>query len=473
MKRIINYITIFLIGAYLASCNKDLGNYDYITPAEPVISNLDTVYEVLVGDTLRIKPSVDFGKPEQLAFYWKVSVPEIGGYLDFTGEELVMPFGLGAQRYRVRLAVEDKSTDMRYFYDFFIDGKTDFSRGIALLSVEDGHTLFSFIKPDGSIQKDLYGVLYGEALPGSPLSLNVTHGNYNPTDVRSYWIICGEGENPGVQLDINTMQLIKTFNENFYETPTGIQPQNLVVNMNGVLAGVMNNRLYQGASTTWDQFPIYGTFGVPSVGDYELSPVMIFSDASFGGDFNVGFERNRKQLVLFNAGAVYFGTNYDVNGVAFDPKKLDMEVISMLKVNLGANYAWARDANGLVQEVKFSTVSAGASSIVGPIHKRPFAGASYVREDSKWAASPAEIIYFTSGDKIYRYNPLNEEIRALSVDLQSKNISMMKLVDNGATLIVGVEGIVYYLDVSAGRNGNVIRTLTDLPGMPIDLFERN
>jgi len=472
MNSFLNYIGLLFLGLGLVSCNKDLGNYDYVAPEDPVVTGLDSVYEVLVGDTLRIKPTIQFSDTSQLEFFWRVAIPETNSELNYTGQELVMPFGLGAKRYGGRLSVLNHENEMRYFYTFYIDGKTDFSKGIALLSVENGQTLFSFVKPDGTVQRDLYSVLYEEALPPKPLSLNVTHGNYNPTDIRSYWIICGEGENPGVQLDINTMQRIKYFNDNFYETPSGMKPQNLFVNMNGVLAGVMNNKLYQGAATTWDQFPIYGTFGVPSIGDYELSPTMIFSDANFGADFNIGYDLNRKQMILFNAGGIYLGTGYDLNGAAFDPRKIDLDMIQMLKINPNANYAWGRAADGVVYELKFSVLPNGAGAVIGPVHKRLFAGADKLTQDTKWVATPSEIIYFTSGTQVYRYNPLNEEVRALSADFSGKKLTMLKLADNGLTLIVGADGSVFYLDISTGGNGRIVRTVTDLPGEPIDLFER-
>ena len=43
-----------------------------------------------------------------------------------------------------------------------------------------------------------------------------------------------------------------------------------------------------------------------------------------------------------------------------------------------------------------------------------------------WAFTNTEVFYFSHQDKIYRYNPLNEEIKALEVDFRQKNITLLK-----------------------------------------------
>ena len=46
----------------LAACYRDKGNYDYNVPEEPIVTNLDTVYSVFVGDSLIIKPTVKYSR---------------------------------------------------------------------------------------------------------------------------------------------------------------------------------------------------------------------------------------------------------------------------------------------------------------------------------------------------------------------------------------------------------------------------
>jgi hypothetical protein len=43
------------------------------------------------------------------------------------------------------------------------------------------------------------------------------------------------------------------------------------------------------------------------------------------------------------------------------------------------------------------------------------------------------------------------------------------MADNDNTLIAGVEGSLYFLDVSTGVFGNVIKKIDGIPGDPVDV----
>jgi hypothetical protein len=121
--------------------------------------------------------------------------------------------------------------------------------------------------------------------------------------------------------------------------------------------------------------------------------------------------------------------------------------------------------------VKFGAAFMGFVQL-SPIYKRPFARAELVAPTTKWASTPAEIFYFNSGSKVYRYNPLNEEVRALDTDFGGKEVTMVKTSADGNTLYAGVEGSVYVLDVSTGKFGNVLSKIDNIPGAPVDLAVR-
>src|SRR5688572_13254740 len=60
------------------ACYKDLGNYDYVPPEEPVVTGLeDTIYTAFIGDTLVIKPDVKHSLKgtEELSYQWKIGFP--------------------------------------------------------------------------------------------------------------------------------------------------------------------------------------------------------------------------------------------------------------------------------------------------------------------------------------------------------------------------------------------------------------
>jgi len=90
-----------------------------------------------------------------------------------------------------------------------------------------------------------------------------------------------------------------------------------------------------------------------------------------------------------------------------------------------------------------------------------------------WQSTPNEILYFTNGATIYRYNPTNQQVVALNASLGGKNVTMIKVSDDGNTLYAGVDGSLFYLDISTGNNGNLIKRIDGLPGTVIDMTIRN
>ena len=99
MKRI-QYIAMLAMSIFLglAGCYKDKGNYDIDIPAEPEVSELDTLYEAVAGDSLIIAPVIKGIAPEFLHCSWRIYVPEAPVQEDYMyeGNELRILFGLGA-----------------------------------------------------------------------------------------------------------------------------------------------------------------------------------------------------------------------------------------------------------------------------------------------------------------------------------------------------------------------------------------
>ena len=348
-----SFLIIIWAGLILlsVSCSKDLGNYDYTEPEEPVVNNLDSVYRVYVGDRLVVNPTVTFSNMADLSYEWKISIPGEMREDYYEGSKLDIFFGLETQRYSARFTVVDNSNGMKYFYPFTIVGQAAFSEGIVLLTSNSGTAEISFIKPDGTVQPDLYGQMYGEPLPGGPLQLiTLQHQYMTNLPYLGYWIICSDKNNPGVELDVNTFQRIKYFRENFFDQPSGeISAGSFLSLPVGTMNGVINNKLYAGASSTYYISPVYGFFGAPVLGDYQLAPQFIYS-----GGYYIGYDFSQGRLVYFDGGANYYGADYTVSGTAFDPKQLDMDVYTMQMVNMDVHYIIGKDqSDGKVYEFKF------------------------------------------------------------------------------------------------------------------------
>jgi hypothetical protein len=461
-------------GLLQLACYKDKGNYDYHLPVEPQVTNLDSVYQVFIGDTLTVKPAIITTDPNaRFGYIWKIQIPKEFRDTSFTGNMLRMVFGLPPDVYAARLTIIDSSNGMKYFRDFKIDGRTAFSTGTLVLSLEGTTSQLSFVKPDSTVMPRIYQALHGVDLPGGPQQINaMIHQSITPLTVMNYWITCSETDDAGVQINANTLLKIKTLRYNFFDPPAVARPGYVESSPVGVLQGVINGKLYVGASQTYYGSDVYGMFGLGVDGDYQLYKRAAFNSVM---PYFLGYDVNRKQFVAFTnfGSAAYIGTSYQVTDtIAFDPKNTRLNLLHFQQINDNNCFAFGKAADGTLYEVKFGADFMGYVQL-SPLYKRTFAQPALITATTQWAGTPSEIFYFTSGDKVYRYNPLNQEIKPLVTNFEGKAVSMIKVTDNGNTLIAGVDGAVYFLDISTGKFGDVLKKYNGIPGAPVDVVVRN
>jgi hypothetical protein len=460
------------LGLLQLACYKDKGNYDYKEIAVPEISGMDSMYKAFLGDTIVISPKVTTTDPNATFTYtWRVSMPKQQRDTTITAYPLRLIFSLEPETYDVRLTVTDNTNGMKYFRFFRIQGQTQFSTGSLVLSQEGNTSQLSFVKPDSTVLPRIYQALHGTDLPGKPLQvIDMIHKYISPTPALGYWITGSGVTDGGVRLNNSTLLQFSTLRKNFFDMPAAAKPGYLENSVNGVLQGVINGKLYVGASQTYYAQDVYGMFGVAVAGDYELYPRVAFNSVM---PYFLGYDINRKQFIAFTNFGVpaYAGTGYQVaNTTAFDPVNVGLELLHFQQINNGYCYAFGKAADGTLYELKFNAEFVGIVKLT-PMYKRAFAQPALITPTTKWAGSVDEVFYFTSGDKIYRYNPTNQDIRPLVPDFGGKAVTMIKLTDNDNTLIAGVDGAVYYLDVSTGKFGDIFRKYTGIPGSPVDVIK--
>jgi hypothetical protein len=464
-------MVLLTAGALLQlACYKDKGNYDYHMPIEPDVTNLDTLYKVFIGDTLIIDPKLKTTDPNgKFGYSWRIQLPKTFSDTTLTGVPFNFIFSLPPDMYAVRLTITDSSNGMKYFHDFKILGQTQFSIGALVLSQEGGTSQLSFVKPDSTVFPRIYKALHGVDLPGQPRQvINLVHQYISPSPALGYWITNTGTNDGGVRINSNTLLQMGTLRNNFFDIPAYAKPGYLESSPNGVLQGVINGKLYVGASQTYYGSDVYGMFGVATTGDYELYEHAAFNSVM---PYFIGYDINRKQVVAFTnfGSAAYIGTGYQVTDVtAFDPKNVGLDLIHFQQINDNNCFAFGKASDGTLYEIKFGVAFMGFIQI-SPVYSRPFAQPALITPTTKWAGAPSEVFYFTSADKIYRYNPLNQDIKPLGTDFGGKAVSMVKVTDNGNTLIAGVDGAVYFLDISTGKNGEILKKYVGIPGAPVDV----
>jgi len=472
MKKLILSI---IVSTLLASCYKDKGNYVIDMPESPVLQNLDTLYEAMTGDSLVIQPKIVGLAAENLECDWRIDVPEalVPEANHYKGNALRIVFGLEAKRYTARLTVTNKANGMKYFYPFKVQGVTEFSRGTLVLSKDQEESKLSFIKADNSVKPNINEVINGQPLPAEPLQLHYVKNQFTGNTPLGYWIISKKG---GVRLNVNSLKKESekpgTLHDNFFLAPPTINVGSFQAHPQGVLLGVINDKFYGGATTTWDQSATYGMFGTYADGDYDLSSKFVLSTVN--NNYTViGFEKNKKQFVRINlyGSPMYFGTQYSAIGSdIFNPTNIGMDLLQLMQINNADTYAYVKNANGQIYELMFNANFAGPFNFTSG-HKRLFIRPEWITADTKMLASRSGYIYIAAQNQIFRYNPLSEQVQSLKTDIKGE-VTMLKLEDDESTLIAGAAGTLYYLDIQVGKSGELVKKIEGIPGSPIDMTWR-
>ena len=468
-NKLILLLTLAIVA--LSACKKDLGNYTYHTPSEPIVTAFkDSTFNALVGDTLKLAPKVTIAGANyltDLSYEWEIVVADEARTDTYTGYPLKIVYNLAPQLRSAKLTITDKRNGIKYFFPFKILGGTQFSAGTAVLSVDNGVTKLSFIKPDNTILPNLYRSLNGEDLPANPTQLFAKPVTYQPGTVENYWVIAQDPVHQSVIIDGNTMLLKNYFNQQFFTAPATINLGYFEASTT-IPTGVINGKLYLSVNTTAPFAPDFGKFASAQSGNYTLSNFFTRTPGYF-----FGFDPVAQSFISFDGGGNYMGNDFTVDGTVFDPKHIGTGNMVFMQAQSGQSYAYVKDADSQLYELSFyvdmDNYSARAIHVYG---KRVFKGASLVTADTKWQRSAVNVFYFTSADKIYRYNPLNQDLRTLDANFNGQKVTMIKLSADGNTLTAGTSGSLYTLDVSVSKNGNITKTITGIPGAPVDIVIR-
>lgn len=473
-KLIYLFAFITVVGS---SCKKDLGNYNYSPPSEPVVTGLkDKTFAALIGDTLTIKPTVTLAGADPLKdldFEWRITIQEQLKEVVYKGYPLKTLYNLGPGLRSCKLLITDKRNGLFYNIAFKVTGTTQFSEGSLVLSNDNGVTKFSFVKPDKTVLADLYQSLNKETLPTNPVELYYSKPlPYQPNTKEEYWILCNDPNSGGVILDASTLLKKNNFASQFFTPPSTIttgylEPFLGPVQMGTVPTGVINNKLYVGVQSTAPFADDYGKFANEQNGVYSMAKFFHHASSYF-----LGYDRTAKAFITFGSDGTYSGSkfNIDPTSTAFDPAKVGLDnLIYMKAIEAGASYAFFKATSGEVTELTFS-YPVGTDRTFNATRKRLFKSSALITDDTKWVANSINVFYFSSKDKIYRYNPINEDLRVLDADFGGKPVSMLKISADDNTLTAGTNGNIYMLDVSTGKTGNIIKTISGIPGLPVDII---
>ncbi len=476
----LTHILFCLLLAFIcSSCTKDLGNYDYKAPSEPLVAGVkDSTFAAVLGDSLIISPKVtlaDADAMNDLDFKWTISIGEELREITFSGYPLKMIYTLSPGERSAQLTITDKRNNLFYRYNFKIRGTTPFSIGNLVLSNDNEGAHLSFIKPDKTVQADIYRLINEDPLPGNPVQLYYSKPlPYQPNTKEEFWVLAADPSHPGVIIDAATLLKRNNFDSQFFSPPAQIisgymEPVLGVSQMGTVPNGVVNGKLYVGVQSTAPFADDYGKFANEASGDYTMSKYF-----THGPSYYIGYDLKAGAFITFGGDGTYAGTTYkvDVTSAGFDPTNTGYNNLLFMKPMAGGtSYAFMKSANGTVDELSFIYPTPNTQTFKA-LEKRAFKGSALLKDDSKWVVSSLNIFYFSTEGKIFRYNPINEDIRQLEAQFNAGTISMLKISADDNTLYVGTPGNIYTLDISVGKPGTIVATQSNIPGSPIDFIIR-
>ena len=230
MKRhIIKYILFATIG--LASCSKDIGNYDYSEVNTYTISDIKTGagvgrnYDVVLGQSLSIKPTIvsaDSTLKDNLSYLWIVEKDTISKEKDLN-YRVDLPIGL----HQGQFVLLDNNTGLKKHVGFAINVTSPFGRGYFFLNEdEEGNTFLGFkavsdtnnhVANTDNIKENKFG-RYPKKLAG------VKKYKSGPTDYRwEVYVLSKEGKNPVVLADLTSYSPLRFFEKDGYMGNWGVE----------------------------------------------------------------------------------------------------------------------------------------------------------------------------------------------------------------------------------------------------------
>ena len=520
MKKIL-LLCLLLIPAWFGGCIKDKGNYKYSVAERPEVeleSNYSAIFTSHGHDNLVINPVVTYSDMSRLRFLYTFPNPddpdapfEYEGAADGSLDNPLTDMHNGSYSGQLIVTVMDDSginpsdPGMKYFYDISITlGTTPFSEGKIILAEVGGNTQIHCLATDGELYEDIYPqVNVGETLEGKPLKIiyNITFmggANYG------YMVLTDNGGMAdGAVLNTLNLTKIRSMADNFQSPPLSMAgPVTLSTPYNNymglgfgepgtavmLMGGKMYSKVMNAQNPTDPQNNMF--LGDPMPGNYNLSAFAhdVAGAMSTAQNCFWGWDNSVNRLINFQLGGMspVYGLNnisvIDGSNSVWDPSNVGLSQFITLQTHMSGGWLIASDG---ADTYMLGWAQAGPYQMVG-LSKIEFTFANLITPETLWAIDRnSGVLFFSSGNKVYRYNP-NSPTTAPEplVAALEGNVTMLEFrgvegttprgmqIFNYNQLEVGTEGHLYQLDLngSVGNRGTIIGTPLTFTGKPVDVY---
>jgi len=423
------YLILTAIIMGMASCYKDIGNYDYSEINEPTISGIEDSYTVLLGEHFTLKPEITFSKDQSndtsnYTYEWigirtdNVLPADVRRVISvYRNIDQVITLAPGP--YRVYYRVKDKNTGVQWQKIFNMTVVSSIYEGWMVLNDVNGKSRVDMLSVlDGEYTPiiDVLGTT-GSDIPASALGKPI-YINCYPFDPTFYGIyICTDaGTN---KIHPETFKWDFTYNIK-YEF-LGNLPDNFTINYMTNLSG--NTGWYHGSDNNVYYYyrvfqikpdvPINLVKGEPAAFKASKYIAAINGTAILYDETNKRFVRhinNESTSTLMPA-----GTLFDYN--------TDKELVYMTYTPYGNGNVFAILDSVETQQRFLARFSLGSS--ITQLYYEEMTGTDILQGENFAVSPDLGYIFYNVGGKVYEYDMVLKTSK-LMLDFGSQKISMMK-----------------------------------------------
>ena len=479
MTRIYILRMIFLMTAVLGlgSCYDDKGNYDYkeLTSLQIDTTGIASEQTAYQFENFKVPVSVKYaGDASNLSYEWKIYPQEpkkdddVAKYdsavVLYTKPVFDTVIYELPGKYYLALTVTDHSQDIKEYFTMKLNVETQLSRGLCVMDENNGIYDLHLIKtakllPEiTAADEHVYYHVYSGVN-----DLEVTNGKFlgfvSASSFTSNYSLYFYTETGGIQLDLNTFDMVSNDYASWFSFPMSITPAPEALTVTSRPMEVIINK---GLVHVWDHMSMSETtYGDRLSGDYEAAPYLLkMTGTKFA---TVIFDTKNKRFApidVFGSNVGQFestaGAEFDLNDVGANKELLFME-------NGFNAYTYA-----VFHDTGTGEYSLYVADFEGdtptPIKKYAMDGCTGLNEDSRFAFSnQGNVCFYSSGSDLCQYKYASTNTGAAVHTFTGETISGIKMFRSAGHARDGRLLIVYTL-TGSGEGKVYLLEFNDLTG---------
>ncbi len=446
MKKL-NILYILFLIITVSSCNKDLGNYNYVEIDSLLVSDIPDTIEIALGQPMVINPTISSKmndiKEENLIFEWIAYNPSIG---DATKSKVILgkeknlndipPLLVGT--YKAYFKISDKSTGRIWTYPYIFSIEGAFGKwGWVVMSEKNNNTHLDYYQDDLE-NFNTYPIIYRDVnllttnaaddsqliLDGEPMSMEIFSNQDGTYRTAKSYLYLNTSTNT-YKINLTDGFLYNTLLYNFkFETATG-QPAKadyIFPGMQNVVMTLSNGNLY---SYYYNLSKVYN-IPLNAKDDGNLYKVSKYIANPMGNSSAniLFFDEDNKRFMRANISSVR-ANPVTLSDNTFNTADTKMDLVWMdhtLALNGQAVAIMKKENSYFLIRFNFNSAGTLALNSVTDVTNSltDIKTASHFTLDQKYG-----YLFYTANDKLYQYD-MDAKVIKTAKSLNGRKVSMLK-----------------------------------------------